>query len=130
MIAYGDITYLKEWAQLLTKVGDYVVANAGISDFSYGWCGHIAHYSSDSTSAAIQRVSKKKEKAILIPVLVAQDEMFQIKIIGDGIARIKNNKDKVIYKPDAILPDTNIVKWIIDITAEQVNKINESKHTP
>jgi hypothetical protein len=123
MMAYGDETYVKEWSELLTKVGQYVAQNSGITEFSFGWCGHIAHYNPDSTTVAINRVLNKKEMAVVIPVLVAHDEMFQIKIIGDGINKIKKNKEKVIYKPDAILPDANIENWVITVTSEFANKI-------
>jgi cobalamin biosynthesis Co2+ chelatase CbiK len=123
MMAYGDETYVKEWSGLLTKVGKYVSQNTGMTDFSVGWCGHIAHYNPDSTTVAINRVLKKKEMAVVVPVLVAHDEMFQVKIIGDGIGKIKNDKEKVIYKPDAILPDPNVEKWVISAAADQVNKI-------
>lgn len=118
LIAYGDKTYNKEWSELLTKVGESVKVNIGIEDFSYGWCGHVAHYDPDSTTAAINQILEKKDNAIVIPVLVAHDEMFQIKIIGDGIKKIKNSRERIFYKPDAILPDENIQKWVIEITNE------------
>lgn len=124
LMAYGDETYVKEWSELLTKVGNYVGQNTGLTDFSFGWCGHIAHYNPDSTTVAIKRAMRKKENAVVIPVLVAHDEMFQVKIIGDGIAKIANSKDKVIYKPDAILPDRNVESWVINITKEFADKIN------
>lgn len=104
LMAYGDETYMKEWSELLDKVGGYVKTNTGISAHSYGWCGHVAHYNPDSTAVAIKRVLNTKKTAVVVPVLVAHDEMFQIKIIGDGIAKIPDAKDKVIYKPDSILP--------------------------
>lgn len=123
LIAYGDATYNTEWTDLLNKVGSYVKDSVGIDKHSFGWCGHVAHYSPDSTSVAINRVLKSKKTAIVIPVLVAHDEMFQIKIIGDGIAQIANSKERVVYKPDAILPDVNVEKWAIDISREYVQKI-------
>lgn len=123
MIAYGDVTYMKEWTALLTDVGKHVQQNAGIDQFSYGWCGHVAHYNPDSTTVAIKRVLSKKEKAIIIPVLVAHDEMFQVKIIGDGIANLGAAKSNVSYVPDSILPDKQIEKWVIDITSQYANKI-------
>lgn len=123
MIAYGDATYMKEWTELLTDVGKYVQQNAGIDNFSYGWCGHVAHYNPDSTTVAIKRVLSKKEKAVVIPVLVAHDEMFQVKIIGDGIANLGKAKEKVSYVPDSILPDARIEKWVIDISLQYANKI-------
>jgi hypothetical protein len=115
LMAYGDETYVKEWSELLNKVGGYVKEQAGINAHSFGWCGHIAHYNPDSTTVAINRVLQTKKTAIVIPVLVAHDEMFQIKIIGDGIANIKNSQNRVIYKPDAILPDPNVDNWVISI---------------
>ena len=97
--------------------------NTGISEYSYGWCGHLVHYTPDSTTAAVDRVLKVKEKAIVIPVLLAHDEMFQVKIIGDGINKVKDNKRTVSYRPDAILPDANVDRWIISVSNDFVKKI-------
>ncbi len=127
LMAYGDDTYNKEWTALLNDVGEFVQANTGITKHSYGWCGHVAHYSPDSTTVAINRVLKEKESALVVPVLVAHDEMFQVKIIGDGISNIKNSKEKVHYVADAILPDANVQKWVIDIAKQYVTQVqNES----
>jgi hypothetical protein len=123
LIAYGDATYNKEWSALLDSVGSYVKQNTGITEHSYGWCGHVAHYNPDSTAVAIRRVLAKKSKAVVVPVLVAHDEMFQIKIIGDGINKIEHNQQKVTYKPDAILPDVNVDAWVLNITREYVSRI-------
>ncbi len=126
LIAYGDETYEKEWEKLLDDVGRYIKEQTNITAHSFGWCGHIAHYDPQRTTDAIQNVLSKKEKALVIPVLVAHDEMFQIKIIGDGIARIQENKKRVIYKPDSILPDENIEQWIISISNKHVQKIQDN----
>jgi len=126
MIAYGDETYLKDWTALLNKVGDFVKQNTGIEKYSFGWCGHLAHYNPDSTTVAIKRVLKTKTTAVVIPVLVAHDEMFQVKIIGDGIAKIPNSDKKVVYKADAILPDVNVQNWVIQNVETQVNKISNA----
>lgn len=124
LIAYGDETYNTEWTELLTKVGDYVQQNSGISAYSYGWCGHVAHYNPDSTTVAIKRALKKRDNAVVIPVLVAHDEMFQVKIIGGGIAKIPGSKEKVRYMADAILPDTIVENWVINISRDYAAKIN------
>lgn len=123
LMAYGDETYMKEWSELLDNVGKYVEKETGIGAHSYGWCGHVAHYNADSTTVAINRVLQTKKTAVVIPVLVAHDEMFQVKIIGDGIAKIPNSKEKVLYKPDSILPDVNVENWVKSIVAEYVNKL-------
>lgn len=126
LIAYGDQTYNTEWTALLNKVGDYVQQQTGIPHYSYGWCGHVAHYSADSTTAAIKRALHPGNKAIVIPVLVAKDEMFQVKIIGDGIAKIPDAKTRVVYMADAILPDKNIEKWVVKAAAEYAGKVTNS----
>jgi hypothetical protein len=127
LMAYGDETYMKEWSELLDNVGKYVEQGTGMTAHSYGWCGHVAHYNPDSTTVAINRVLKTKKTAVVIPVLVAHDEMFQVKIIGDGIAKVKNSKEAVIYKPDSILPDANVQSWVISIVDEYVKKIQDEK---
>lgn len=126
LIGYGDETYDKEWGELFDKVATYVKEEIGISEHSYGWCGHIVHYDPNKTTTAIAKVLETKDAAVVIPVLVAHDEYFQVKIIGDGIAKIKNNKEKVYYKPDAILPDLNAEQWVLDITSEYLKKIKSS----
>jgi hypothetical protein len=123
LIGYGDETYDKEWGELFDKVAAYVKQNTGIDNHTYGWCGHIAHYKKEETTKAINTVLENKEKAIVIPVLVAHDENFQIEIIGGGVEKVQNYRDKVIYKPDAILPDENIENWVITIAKEYASKV-------
>lgn len=123
LIGYGDEEYDKEWTVLFNKIGEKVKKEIGISTHSYGWCGHIARYNPEETTKAIQKVLVKKEKAVVIPVLVAHDENFQIRIIGGGIANIHDYKKKVSYKPDAILPDKNVENWVIKISKEYSQKI-------
>lgn len=118
LIAYGDETYEKQWVDLLAAVAENIRKNTGISAWSHGWCGHIAHYDPDKTTAAIENVLATRKTALVIPILVAHDEMFQIKIIGDGIAKVPDNKTRVVYKPDAILPDTNVERWVLDVSAK------------
>lgn len=123
LIGYGDETYDKEWVELFNNAADYVRQHTGIAGYSYGWCGHIAKYKPEETTAAINAVLKTSGTALVIPVLVAHDEQFQIKIIGDGIAKVPDNNNRVRYKPDSILPDPNIERWVVSVTDEYVRKI-------
>jgi sirohydrochlorin ferrochelatase len=125
LIGYGDEDYDKEWISLFNTVAQSVKKEVGIDEHTYGWCGHIARYNPEETTKAIEKVLKKKSTAVVIPVLVAHDENFQIKIIGGGIENVKDNKKRVIYKPDAILPDVNIEQWVIDISKEYVSKVKK-----
>ena len=128
IIAYGSEPYEKEWTELFEAAAKHVQTETGIDTYSIGWCGHIVRYSSDSTASAIRRVLDKKETALVIPSLVAFDENFQIKIIGGGIDKVDDHETRVLYKPDAILPDSNIEQWIIDVaddySAKIINKNN------
>jgi hypothetical protein len=124
LIGYGDETYDREWVELFNKVAGFIKERTGITEYSYGWCGHIANYKPEETTAAIERVLKTSRTALVIPVLVAHDEMFQIKIIGDGIAKVPDSKNRVVYKPDAILPDSDIERWVVSVTDEYVRKIH------
>lgn len=103
----------REWSNLMTDVGDYVKEHSAMTDYSFGWCVHIAHYSPDSTTIAVKKVLQDRKSAVVISVLVAFDEMFQGRIIKDGIEKVVHSKDKVLYKPDAILPDKNAADWVI-----------------
>ncbi len=125
LIGYGDEDYEKEWIALFQKVGDYLKTNIGIDKVNHAWCGHIAHYKSKPTTDVVEAILKDKKKAIVNPVLVAVDEGFQMGIIGGGVAKVKNSKERVFYKPDAILPDVNVEKWVIDIANEEVKKLTK-----
>ncbi|MBS1680264.1 MAG: cobalamin biosynthesis protein CbiX [Bacteroidetes bacterium] len=127
LIAYGDATFRKEWTNLMIEVSEHVKSKLGVKKYAYGWCGHVAHYNPDSTTAAIKYVLKEKKQALVIPVLVAHDEMFQVKIIGDGIHNLNQQKSRVSYIADSILPDPAIEKWVIDISLEYVEKLTGNK---
>lgn len=123
LIAYGDETYEKEWAKLLDTVAGHVRRETGMGASAHGWCGHIVHYDPRKTSAAIETVLRTRQRAIVIPVLVAHDERFQVKLIGDGIAGVAGAKDRVVYRPDAILPDDNLDNWVVTAVGDAVGKI-------
>lgn len=127
LIGYGDAQYEKEWIALFDSVGQFVKEQSGIDAHNYGWCGHLVHYDSQKTTDAINAILEKKKTAIVIPVLVAHDEEFQNNIIGGGVKKVKDYQTRVYYKTDAILPDTNIEQWIIDVTAEYLKKVKENK---
>ncbi len=128
IIAYGSEPYEKEWTDLFDTAAKHVQAETEIDTYSIGWCGHIVQYSPDSTTAAVRRVLDKKKTALVIPSLVAFDENFQIKIIGGGIEKVKGHEERVRYKPDAILPDSNIEQWIVAISEEYAANIMNHKN--
>ncbi|MBF0586453.1 CbiX/SirB N-terminal domain-containing protein [Prosthecochloris sp. N3] len=127
LIGYGSEPYEEEWTQLFKAAADHVAAQTGIDTYSIGWCGHIVRYAPDSTTTAIERVLEAEKRAIVIPALVAFDENFQVRIIGGGIEKVDNHQERVLYKPDAILPDQGVEQWIVDISNEYSETIDQKK---
>lgn len=127
LIGYGDEVYEKEWKILFERVGESVKANTGIDTYTYAWCGHIARYRSEPTTEAVKTVLEKKRRALVIPVLVAFDENFQIRIIGNGVSNIPDEKERVSYKPDALLPDRDIEQWVVETSLNTANAIATPK---
>lgn len=113
LIAYGDQSYNKQWSALMEQTAAHVMANTGMRTFSYGWAGHLVHYDPAPTTRAVEQVLREKKRAIVIPVLVAFDEMFQVKIIGKGISNVADSSNRVAYVPDSILPDDQITAWVV-----------------
>lgn len=120
LVAYGSTPYNQQWVELINDIGKYLKLNAGVENISYAWCGHIVHYSPEPTTNAINQILELEQSAVVIPILVAVDEHFQGEIIQNGVDAVENHEEKVSYKQDAILPDNNINKWVIDIVSKTV----------
>ena len=73
----------------------------------------MAHYDPTHTTAAIEKVLAVRTRALVVPVLLARDEMFQIRIIGGGIAKVANHSARVAYTPDSVLPDAGVEAWVV-----------------
>jgi sirohydrochlorin ferrochelatase len=127
LIAYGDETYNSEWRALMDAVGLSVSHRLGMKSHSWGWCGHLVHYDPDSTTAAINRVLESADRAVVVPALIAVDEMFQVRIIGDGINRVRDASTCVAYKPDAILPDDALGEWIVNTVRASLDRLRSRK---
>ena len=115
LVAYGSEPYNDEWEQLLDQVGSTIKSEIGVQFVNHCWCGHIVRYKTEPTEKAIEEVLQNNQTAIVVPVLVAVDENFQGKIIGGAIRNI-NQAERVKYRHDSILPDSNINNWVINIS--------------
>ncbi len=122
LIAYGSQNFDEEWTELMKKMAAEIKSELHIDQTEYAWCGHIVRYSTEPTTEAVNNILAKDKTAITIPVLIAVDEMFQMKIIGGGIKASKN-PDKVKYIPDSILPDNNVEDWVIQVSNKYANDL-------
>jgi len=124
LVAYGDEQYNQQWEELVEEIGKYLKIKTGQESIAYSWCGHIVRYSSDPTTEGIEKLFELEDRVIVIPILVANDEHFQGEIIQNGVDAASNPKN-VVYVQDAILPDTNLNQWVIDITHQTLETIVE-----
>jgi sirohydrochlorin ferrochelatase len=128
LVAYGSEPYEAEWTELLQKVSAEVKQATGVDCAEHAWCGHIVRYQSKPTEKAIQKVLEQKERALVVPVLVAVDENFQGKIIGGAIENVDQDK-RIIYRHDAVLPDENIHRWVVEISHKLASELSDA-NTP
>lgn len=119
LVAYGDKMYNQQWEEMVDEIGKFLKVKTGHKSIAYSWCGHLVSYSTEPTTKGIEELLKLEDNVIVIPVLVSNDSYFQKDIIQKAVDMVSGN---VLYKQDAILPDDNLNKWVIDIA----NKTAES----
>jgi sirohydrochlorin ferrochelatase len=123
LVAYGDKDYNQQWEEMVDEIGRFLKIKLDIDTVAYAWCGHLVNYSTEPTEKAIEQVFELEDKVLVVPLLVAFDPYFQLEIIETATKNVENS-DNVVYKPDAILPDDNLNKWVIEITNEVVSSID------
>ncbi len=119
LVAYGDAMYNQQWEEMVDDIGKYLKVKTGHESIAYSWCGHLVGYSIDPTVKGIEQLQELEDNVIVIPILVANDPYFQKDIIQAAVDHVAGD---VYYTQDAILPEPDLNKWVIDIT----NKTTES----
>jgi hypothetical protein len=113
LVGYGSAEFEDDWDRFFMELRGYAEIELGLTPTAHAWCGHIAGYRRQPTADAIDRVLECADRALVVPMLVATDEMFQARIIGGGVARCKA-PDRVLYRPDAILPEPEVGRWVLE----------------
>jgi len=119
LVAYGDAQYNQQWEELVEEIGQYLQAKKGIESIAYAWCGHLVEYSTEPTKEGIARLFELEDRVAVIPVLVANDPYFQDEIIQTAVNE-SVYPEMVHYVQDAILPDPDLNRWVIDITEQSL----------
>ncbi len=122
LVAYGDAMYNQQWEEMVEEIGKYLKVKTGHESIAYAWCGHLVDYSTEPTENGINQLFELEDKAIVIPVLVANDPYFQNDIIQTAVDNVENASN-VLYTQDAILPDANLNTWVVDIANQTVNNL-------
>ncbi|MDG1500640.1 MAG: cobalamin biosynthesis protein CbiX [Planctomycetota bacterium] len=121
LVAYGSTPFDEEWTLFMEQMSEKLRDQAGIESVEFAWCGHIVSYSPEPTAQAIERVLATKDRALIIPVLVAVDEDFQLGMIQVAADR-KYEGGEVSYIPDSILPEPYVEAWVERVALEMVAK--------
>ncbi len=119
LVAYGDKQYNQQWEEMVDEIGKFLKIKTGHESIAYSWCGHLVGYSPEPTVKGIEQLLELEDNVIVIPVLVGNDSYFQKGIIQKAVDMVSGN---VLYKQDAILPDDNLNKWVIDIANKIANE--------
>jgi hypothetical protein len=103
-------------------IGRYLKTKTRVDTVAFAFCGQLVDYSGEPVVEAINEVLELEKEVIVIPVLLAVDEMLQVNTIQAAINAIPTSS-KVRYKPDAVLPDTEVNEWLVEQVQEAVNRI-------
>ncbi|MGD9420573.1 MAG: sirohydrochlorin chelatase [Verrucomicrobiota bacterium JB025] len=122
LVAYGSEAYHDEWKALMDEIGQAATSELGLARSRHAWCGHIARYKPEPTEQAIREILREQERALVVPVLVAVDETFQGRIIGGAIENV-NQPERIEYRHDAVLPDENVDRWVVEASREHAARI-------
>lgn len=114
LVGYGSAEFDDEWNRFFSEIRAFAETELGFTATAHAWCGHIVRYRRQPIVDAIETVLQHAERAIVVPILVAYDPMFQERIIGRAVERCPS-PDRVAYRPDAILPEPEVGRWVVEI---------------
>ncbi|MEZ4588374.1 MAG: CbiX/SirB N-terminal domain-containing protein [Gemmatimonadales bacterium] len=119
LVGYGSAEFEDEWNRFFREVRGFAESDLEIAATAHAWCGHIVRYSRQPTIDAIEELLDLADRVIVIPILVAYDQMFQKRIIGRAVERCAA-PERVLYRPDAILPEPAVGRWVVEITGRTI----------
>lgn len=119
LVGYGDRVFGQQMEEMMEGIGRYLKIKTKVDTVAFAFCGKLVDYSGEPVVEAINEVLELEKEVIVIPVLLAVDEMMQVNTIQAAINAIPTSS-KVRYKTDAVLPDPEISEWILTKIQEAV----------
>lgn len=111
LVYYGSERFASEWTALLQRAEEVLLA-AGFSSCLNAPVGHVVHGSPKPTQLAIEKGLEEAESVVVLPMLLSPG-IFQHEVIPKAVEAISaEQRHRVFYEPDSILPDPNVLKWI------------------
>lgn len=126
LVGYGSAEFDDDWQRFFMELRNHAECKLGLTPTAHAWCGHIARYRRQPTIDAINRVLESADRALVVPILVAYDEMFQDRIIGGAVERC-SEPHRVLYRADAILPEPDVGRWVITCAQQMCSQPSGSK---
>lgn len=114
LVGYGSAEFEDEWTRFFAEARGFAETELGFVASAHAWCGHLVGYRRQPTIDAIEAVLRTADRALVLPLLVAYDPMFQERIIGRAVERCAA-PERVLYRPDSILPEPAVARWVVDI---------------
>ena len=121
LVGYGSAEFEDEWNRFFGEIRSYAEAELGISQTAHSWCGHLVNYDRRPTMRAIDGLLEANDRVVVMPIFVAFDPMFQNSIIGRAVER-SSDPDRVLYRPDAILPEPAVGHWVVDVSRRMIRQ--------
>ena len=117
LVGYGSAEFNDDWNRFFSQIRNSVGPELGIANTAHAWFGHLVSYSREPTIEAIESLLEVVDRVIVIPVFVAYDPMFQDKIMGRAAERC-SSPERVLYRPDSILPEPEVGRWVVEIAGK------------
>jgi hypothetical protein len=125
LVGYGDQAFGQQMEGIMSGIGRYLKVKTDIDNVGYAFCGKPADYQGTPVVEAINEMFKLDKEVIVIPVLLAVDEMLQTNAIQGAVNAVET-PSKVRFKPDSLLPDKGINDWVIERVQEASQRIHEA----
>jgi len=122
LVGYGDQTFGYQMQTMMEGIGRYLKIKSEIDTVGYAFCGDLVDYSGEPIVEAINQVLELEDEVLVVPVLLAVDEMLQINTIGAAVNAVPT-ASRLRYEPTAVLPDENVDEWVIKQVGDGVKRI-------
>ena len=125
LVGYGDQAYGQQMQETMESIGRYLKIKTDMDTVAYAFCGELVDYSGEPVVEAINEVLDLEEEVLVVPVLLAFDEMLHVNTIEAAVNAIPT-ESRVRYSPTAILPDPKINKWVVERVEAAVQRIRDA----
>ena len=112
MVSHGSVQYGDQWDKLMNRITDAISSETQIDRVEYAYIGNGVDYRPEPTAEAIGRVFESRGEVIVISVFASESE-FQKEMIPKAFDFFPEKRDHIRFRGDGILPDPEIVEWIV-----------------